>query len=66
MVAKLAAGPPRGLAFTKDALNREWALDLETALAHEAEVQARLMLEADFREGYRAFKEKRRPAFGAA
>lgn len=65
IVTKLLAGPPRSLAATKDALNREWAMDLEQALAHEADVQARLMLEHDFHEGYAAFKEKRAPKFGA-
>lgn len=64
-VRRLKAGPPRALAATKDALNREWSLDLETALAHEADVQARLMMEADFREGYAAFSARRPPAFGA-
>lgn len=64
LVRRLLAGPPRALSATKDALNREWALDLESALAHEADVQARLMLERDFREGYAAFREKRPPAFG--
>ena len=51
------------LAATKDALNREAGLDLETALAHEAEVQARLMQGPDFREGHAAFLEKRLPKF---
>ena len=59
----LAQGPLEALAATKDALDREWAMDLETALAHEAETQARLMQGPDFREGYAAFAEKRPPRF---
>jgi enoyl-CoA hydratase/carnithine racemase len=59
----LAQGPREALAATKDALDREWAMDLESALAHEAETQALLMQGPDFAEGYAAFAEKRPPRF---
>ncbi len=39
-------------------------MDLETALGHEAAVQAELMMGRDFREGFQAFVEKRAPRFG--
>jgi enoyl-CoA hydratase/carnithine racemase len=66
LAAALARGPAAGLAATKDALNRELHLDLEAALGHEAQVQAELMSEPDFREGFAAFMEKRRPRFRGA
>jgi enoyl-CoA hydratase/carnithine racemase len=66
MLEALARGPADGLALTKDALNREMAGDLEEALEHEAHVQAELMRGADFREGFAAFMEKRRPRFEGA
>jgi enoyl-CoA hydratase/carnithine racemase len=60
---RLSKGPARALAITKESLNREMSMDLETALDHEALVQAELMGTEAFREGYRAFKEKREPRF---
>jgi enoyl-CoA hydratase/carnithine racemase len=60
---KLARGPSPALAVTKDALNREAAMDLETALAFEAEAQAELMRHPNFRESYEAFVAKRAPRF---
>jgi enoyl-CoA hydratase/carnithine racemase len=64
--ATLARGPAAGLAATKDALNRELHMDLEAALDHEAQVQAELMGQPDFHEGFAAFMEKRRPRFQGA
>src|SRR5262245_56849623 len=61
--AKLARGPSRALASTKDALNREAHLDLASALESEAQLQAALMAEHDFREAYEAFVAKRPPKF---
>jgi enoyl-CoA hydratase/carnithine racemase len=66
LLETLARGPAEGLARTKDALNREMAGDLESALQHEAHVQAELMRRPDFREGFAAFMEKRRPRFEGA
>ena len=66
LAATLARGPAAGLALTKDALNRELHMDLEAALDHEARVQAELMAEPDFHEGFAAFMEKRRPRFKGA
>jgi len=63
LAEKLARGPAPGLAATKEALNREQHMTLEEALAYEADVQAELMLGPDFREGHRAFVEKRAPRF---
>lgn len=66
LAVTLARGPAAGLTATKDALNRELHMDLEAALDHEAKVQAELMTEPDFHEGFAAFMEKRRPRFRGA
>ena len=60
---RLARGPGPALAATKQALDAEATMDLERALAHEAEVQAALMEHPNFREAYEAFRAKREPAF---
>jgi len=59
----LARGPSPALGVTKQALDGEAALDLETALASEAEVQAELREHPNFRESYEAFRAKREPRF---
>ncbi len=60
---QLARGPSPALGVTKQALDGEAALDLESALAYEAEVQAELMEHPNFRESYEAFRAKREPRF---
>jgi enoyl-CoA hydratase/carnithine racemase len=60
---RFAAGPSFGLEITKKMVYREAAMDLETALAAETEIQAACMEDADFREAYEAFKAKRQPKF---
>jgi enoyl-CoA hydratase/carnithine racemase len=60
---RLAQGPAFALEITKDALNREAAMDLPAALEAEAQIQASLMTHADFREAYDAFVARRRPKF---
>jgi enoyl-CoA hydratase/carnithine racemase len=61
LATRLAQGPSLALEITKDALNREAAMDLSAALEAEAQIQAALMTHADFREAYDAFVA-RRPA----
>jgi enoyl-CoA hydratase/carnithine racemase len=63
LARKLVAGPLEAMAVTKELLDRETAMDLNRALELEAAEQARLMQGADFKEGYRAFIEKRQPKF---
>ena len=60
---RLARGPSEAQAVTKDALNREAAMDLESALEAEAQAQARCMLNPNFREAYEAFRAKRDARF---
>jgi enoyl-CoA hydratase/carnithine racemase len=64
LAVELAKGPSFGLEISKESLDREWSMDLETALAWETQVQAGCMLDPNFRESYEAFKAKREPRFG--
>jgi enoyl-CoA hydratase/carnithine racemase len=59
--ARVWAGRLGGV--TKQALEGEATLDLEAALAYEAEVQAQLMRGPNFREAHDAFRAKRDPKF---
>jgi 2-(1,2-epoxy-1,2-dihydrophenyl)acetyl-CoA isomerase len=63
LVERLAAGPTRSYASSKQALNNFIYGDLDTQLDLEAELQHALGRTADFLEGTSAFVEKRAPAF---
>jgi enoyl-CoA hydratase/carnithine racemase len=63
LARRLKEGPLYALGVTKELMNMEAHVDLETALEMEAMAQARCMQRGDFREGYRAFVEKRPPQF---
>ena len=63
MIDKLAAGPTRSYAGTKEALNRSIYGDLDGQLELEAELQHALGRSKDFVEGVMAFGQKRAPAF---
>ena len=56
---RLRDGPLYSLGVTKELLEHEADVDLETALEMEAMAQARCMQTPDFIEGYNAFVEKR-------
>jgi enoyl-CoA hydratase/carnithine racemase len=60
---RLARGPAFALAMTKEMLNREMEVSLDTALEWEAQAQATCMQHPDYREAYDAFVEKREPRF---
>lgn len=59
----LKNGPQYALGVTKELLEHEANVDLETALEMEARAQARCMETPDFLEGYNAFVEKRPQIF---
>lgn len=56
-------GPLYAIGKTKELLNNEAGMNLETALETEALAQAYCMLTPEFHEGYQAFMEKRKPVF---
>jgi len=56
---RLKDGPLYALGITKELIEREANIDLETALEIEATAQAKCMETPDFIEGYNAFVEKR-------
>ncbi|HEX8887895.1 MAG TPA: enoyl-CoA hydratase family protein [Pyrinomonadaceae bacterium] len=60
---RLARGPSFALAMTKEMLNREMNVSLDTALEWEAQAQAICMQHPDYREAYEAFVEKRETRF---
>jgi len=60
---RLARGPAFAIAKTKEMLNRELNMNLETALESEAQAQAICMQHPDYREAYEAFVAKREPKF---
>lgn len=60
---RLARGPSFGLEITKKLVLREAAMDLESAMAAETEIQAACMEDPNFREAYEAFVAKRKPRF---
>ena len=60
---RLASGPSFAISKTKEMLNRELDMNLETALECEAQAQAICMQHPDYREAYEAFVEKRPARF---
>ncbi len=63
LAASLATQPTFGLALTKDLLNLSSTRTLEAQLDAERDAQGRAGRTSDYREGVRAFTEKRPPVF---
>ncbi|MHA3905032.1 enoyl-CoA hydratase-related protein [Castellaniella sp. WN] len=63
---RLAHGPTRAYAATKQALQAAMENTLAEQLGLEASLQKSLGLSSDYREGVRAFAEKRQPRFSGS
>lgn len=63
LAQSLAEGPTAAHAMTKKMLHQEWNAGVDEAIEMEAQAQAILMQNRDFRRAYEAFVAKRKPAF---
>ncbi len=63
MAARLASGPTFANGMTKNQLNMEWDMSLDTAIEAEAQAQAICMQTKDFERAYHAFVAKKKPVF---
>lgn len=63
MAEKLAKGPNFAHGMTKNQLNMEWDMSLDTAIEAEAQAQAICMQTQDFKRAYDAFVAKEKPEF---
>jgi enoyl-CoA hydratase/carnithine racemase len=59
----LASGPTAAHAMTKTMLHQEWNVGIDQAIDMEAQAQAMLMQNQDFRRAYEAFATKQKPVF---
>ena len=60
---ELACGPSAAHAMTKKMLHQEWSAGIDEAIEMEAQAQAILMQNQDFRRAYEAFAAKQKPVF---
>ena len=63
LAQSLASGPSAAHAMTKKMLHQEWNAGVDEAIEMEAQAQAILMQNQDFRRAYEAFVAKRKPEF---
>ena len=63
MALRIADGPSFANSITKNQLNMEWDMSLDTALEAEAQAQAICMQTKDFERAYQAFLKKQKPVF---
>jgi enoyl-CoA hydratase/carnithine racemase len=63
LAQSLADGPSAAHAMTKTMLHQEWNAGVDQAIEMEAQAQAILMQNRDFRRAYEAFAAKKKPVF---
>lgn len=63
IAARLAQMPTRALGLTKRGFNHALGVDLEEAMAFEENLQREAGLSGDYKEGVKAFLEKRAPVY---
>jgi enoyl-CoA hydratase/carnithine racemase len=63
LAQSLANGPTAAHAMTKRMLHQEWNVGVDEAIEMEAQAQAILMQNQDFRRAYEAFVAKKKPEF---
>lgn len=63
LLQKMASMPPKSLSLIKRALNYSYSNNLENQLAIEEQLQSIAAQTEDFKEGIKAFVEKRTPSF---
>ncbi len=63
LAQRIASGPTFANGITKNQLNMEWDMSLDTAIEAEAQAQAICMQTKDFERAYQAFIKKERPVF---
>jgi enoyl-CoA hydratase/carnithine racemase len=63
LARSLAEGPTAAHAMTKKMLHQEWNAGIDEAIEMEAQAQAILMQNKDFRRAYEAFVAKQKPKF---
>jgi len=63
VASRLAAGPNFAHGITKNQMNIEWDMPIDTAIEAEAQAQALCMQTDDFKRAYNAFVKKEKPEF---
>ncbi|PHS27711.1 MAG: enoyl-CoA hydratase [Robiginitomaculum sp.] len=63
LARRLASGPSFANGITKNQLNMEWDMSLDTAIEAEAQAQAICMQTRDFERAYHAFVAREKPVF---
>ena len=63
LTQRIAAGPPVAIALTKRAIHHNQDVDLRAALEFETFIQGLARETDDYKEGVKAFMEKRAPKF---
>jgi len=63
VVEKIACGPTAAITLIKDAMEKSRSVNLDASLDYAVNLQSALLDSEDFREGYTAFLEKRKPVF---